>query len=146
MKRTKGETDASLSSTAPGTAICWISTCDETRSAGGAAKLAYASNVQQHNQCQRHLVQAKRHGMCLQRKPRERCHPYQPHCEWHNVRCKQSGSRRPNCVHLAGLPHCQHAGVDCAWVLHCRNRAREAEVQASLPPATPCYCLCTMPR
>ena len=78
--------------------------------------------------CQRYLTQAERHRMCLPRKPTELCQPYQPHRRWHKVRCKRSGSRRPNGVHLAGLPHCQHAGVDCAWVLHCRHRARETEV------------------
>ena len=96
--------------------------------------------------CQRHLMQADRHRMCLERRPIELCHTCPPHRGWPNGRCKQSGRRRPNLVHLAGLPHCQHAGVDCAWVLHCRNRAREAEVPASIPPATPCYCSCTMPR
>ena len=78
----------------------------------GLSMRAKSSNT---NISQRHLMQAERHRMCLQRKPIELCHPYQPHRGWHNVRCKQSGSRRPNRVHLAGLPHCQHAGVDCAW-------------------------------
>ena len=84
------------------------------------------------NICQHHLMQAERHRMCLQRRPIALCHTYPPHRGWHNGRCKQSGRRRPNLVHLAGLPHCQHAGVDCAWVLHRRNRARETEVPASL--------------
>ena len=95
----------------------------------GWSMRAKSSNT---NICQRHRMQAERHRTCFQRRPIKHCHPYPPRRGWHNVRCKQSGRRRPNLVHLAGLPHCQHAGVDCAWVLHCRNRARETEVQASL--------------
>ena len=82
--------------------------------------------------CQRHRMQAERHRMCLERRPIDLCNTYPPHRGWPNGRCKQSSRRRPNLVHLAGLPHCQHAGVDCAWVLHCRNRARETEVPARL--------------
>ena len=82
--------------------------------------------------CQRHLMQAERHRMCLERRPIDLCNTYPPHRGWPNGRCKQSSRRRPNLVHLAGLPHCQLAGVDCAWVLHCRNRASETEVPARL--------------
>ena len=97
--------------------------------------------------CQRHLTQAERHRMCLPRKLIELCQPNQPHRRWHKVRRKRSGSRRPNGVPLAGLPHCQHAGVDCAWVLHCSNRARETEVPGQPHSQQhPITCSCTMPR
>ena len=98
------------------------------RMPGEDAGLVHASKVQQH----KHLPAPSYASRTTQNVPSkeavELCQQSQPHRRWHKVRCKRSGSRRPNGVHLAGLPHCQFAGVDCAWVLHGRNRAREIEV------------------
>ena len=102
------------------------------RMPGEDAGLVHASKVQQ----RKHLPAPSYASRTTQNVPSkeavELCQQSQPHRRWHKVRCKRSGSRRPNGVHLAGLPHCQFAGVDCAWVLHGRNRARGLRCQASI--------------
>ena len=92
----------------------------------GWSMRAKSSNT---NLCQRHLMQAEQQRMCLQRRPIVLCHPYPPHRGWHNVRCKQSGRRRPNLVHLAGLPHCQHADPSSGTKLTSPNQTQNPALQ-----------------